>query len=117
MNCICVSLVSALVLLGGCSHLLPRAEQEVINPWKDFAEALASYDKIVPYATHIEAVRELGFAPNHSANTQVLNQAQVVDDVVVYKQWSGEPKIEFTELRINPLGPLQSMGETLKVAP
>ncbi|WP_147321329.1 hypothetical protein [Rhodoferax lacus] len=188
MNCICVSLASALVLLGGCSHLLPRAEQEVINPWKDFAEALASYDKIVPYATHIEAVRELGFAPNHSANTQVLNQAQVVnavlpsplqgrmnppqgivdcikaqeactgylmepskitqtrvgsffldflnfkrntvtsgwrfsalvvvvDDVVVYKQWSGEPKIESTELRINPLGPLQSMGETLKVAP
>lgn len=188
MNCICASLTSALVFLGGCSSLLPKAEQEVINPWKDFADARTSYDKIVPYATRIEAVRELGFAPSRSANTQVLNQAQVVnavlpsplqgfmnppkgivdcikaqdactgylmepskithkrvgsflldflnfkrntvtsgwrfsalvvvvDDLVVYKQWSGEPKIESTELRINPLGPLQSMGETLKVAP
>jgi hypothetical protein len=41
----------------------------------------------------------------------------VIDDHVVYKQWSGQPRIESTDLRRNPLGPLQSMGETLKVAP
>jgi hypothetical protein len=41
----------------------------------------------------------------------------VIDDKVVYKQWSGLPKIETTEVRTNPLGPLQSMGETLKVLP
>jgi hypothetical protein len=41
----------------------------------------------------------------------------VVDDKVVYKQWTGQPKIESTELRSNPLGPLQGMGEALKLAP
>jgi hypothetical protein len=41
----------------------------------------------------------------------------VVDDKVVYKQWTGQPKIESTELRSNPLGPLQGMGESLKVTP
>jgi hypothetical protein len=41
----------------------------------------------------------------------------VIDDKVVYKQWTGQPKIETTEVRTNPLGPLQSMGETLKVLP
>ena len=41
----------------------------------------------------------------------------VIDGLVVYKQWSGQPKIESTDLRINPLGPLQSMGETAKVVP
>ncbi len=41
----------------------------------------------------------------------------VIDGVVVYKQWSGQPKIESTDVRVNPLGPLQSMGETVKAAP
>ena len=41
----------------------------------------------------------------------------VIDDHVVYKQWSGQPRIETTDLRVNPLGPLQSMGETLKPTP
>jgi len=41
----------------------------------------------------------------------------VVGETVVYKQWDGQPKIEINDLRVNPLGPLQSMGETLKVAP
>lgn len=41
----------------------------------------------------------------------------VIDGVVVYKQWSGQPKIESSDVRINPLGPLQSMGETMKPPP
>ena len=41
----------------------------------------------------------------------------VIADKVVYKQWTGQPRIESTELRSNPLGPLQSMGETVKVLP
>lgn len=41
----------------------------------------------------------------------------VIDEQVVYKQWSGQPRIESSDLRTNPLGPLQSMGETMKVLP
>lgn len=38
----------------------------------------------------------------------------VIHDKVVYKQWSGRPKIEETEVRNNPLGPLQGVGESMK---
>lgn len=167
--------------------MLPAARQDISNPWKDFADAKAAYDKIVPYRSDLEAVRNLGFS-SQTANVQLLNEAQVVnavlpsplkdkttipngikdcmqrqddctgylmepshitqtrvgnflldflnfkrntvtsgwkfsalvvviDQVVVYKQWSGEPRIESVDLRINPLGPLQSMGETLKPTP
>lgn len=41
----------------------------------------------------------------------------VVDDKVVFKQWSGRPRIEETELRRNPLGPLQGLGEGLRPTP
>jgi hypothetical protein len=41
----------------------------------------------------------------------------VVHNRLVCKQWTGQPKIESSALRVNPLGPLQEMGEALKVAP
>lgn len=41
----------------------------------------------------------------------------VIDDKVVYKQWSGQPRIEETEVRHNPLGPLQGVGEALRPSP
>ena len=41
----------------------------------------------------------------------------VIDNQVVFKQWSGRPRIEETELRRNPLGPLQGIGESLKPVP
>jgi len=41
----------------------------------------------------------------------------VINNQVVFKQWSGRPRIEETELRRNPLGPLQGIGESLKPAP
>ncbi len=37
----------------------------------------------------------------------------VINNLVVYKQWSGRPQIEETELQRNPLGPLQSVGPSL----
>ncbi len=38
----------------------------------------------------------------------------VINNKVVYKQWSGNPRIEETESRRNPLGPLQGIGESLR---
>jgi len=36
----------------------------------------------------------------------------VVDGVVVFKQWSGQPRISEVQVRRNPLGPLQGAGES-----
>jgi hypothetical protein len=180
--------ITIVLQLCGCATMLPSAKQAVITPWSDFEGAKSSYDRIIPFVTSMQTVRELGFDPYKTANMKVLNQAQVVnavlpsplqnpttipqgisdcmrvqdgcvgylmepskidqkregnflldflnfkrntvttgwkfsalivviDDTVVYKQWDGQPKIETTDDRTNPLGPLQSMGETVKVLP
>ncbi|MDE0723634.1 MAG: hypothetical protein OSB62_02920 [Alphaproteobacteria bacterium] len=36
-----------------------------------------------------------------------------VDDVVVYKSWSGTPSIKAYEKKVIPLGPMQNIGELL----
>lgn len=37
----------------------------------------------------------------------------LVDDVVVYRAWSGQPHVNEVEVKTNPLGPLQDMGPTI----
>ena len=40
------------------------------------------------------------------------------DDLVVYRNWSGQPILNETEVRTNPLGPLQDVGpSTISVPP
>ncbi len=34
----------------------------------------------------------------------------LVNDVVVYRSWAGQPSVKETEVRANPLGPLQDIG-------
>jgi hypothetical protein len=41
----------------------------------------------------------------------------VIDNQVVYKQWSGQPQIHTTVHRTNPLGPLQSIDESFGIGP
>ena len=36
-----------------------------------------------------------------------------VDDLVVYKSWGGQPKVNEVEVTSNPLGPLQDVGPSL----
>lgn len=40
----------------------------------------------------------------------------IIDDTVVYKLWSGTPHVEATEVKINPLGPIQDVGTILNRA-
>jgi hypothetical protein len=37
----------------------------------------------------------------------------LVDDVVVYRAWGGQPNINEVEVNTNPLGPLQELGPAL----
>jgi hypothetical protein len=37
----------------------------------------------------------------------------LVNDVVVYRAWGGQPKVSEVELNTNPLGPLQDMGPAI----
>jgi hypothetical protein len=40
----------------------------------------------------------------------------LIDDVVVYRVWGGQPRVNDTETQTNPLGPLQDVGPRL-IAP
>lgn len=173
--------LSAGCLLSACASLLPTSQDKSVQPWKSFEEAKASYDRIQPFVTDLEAVRALGFDPFKTPNMRILNHAQVVqavvpppipdngivppgivqcikaqdacqgyymepnridkdrvgnflldfmnfrretittgwrfgalivviDDKVVYKQWSGTPSILEESVQKNPLGPLQGLG-------
>ena len=51
-----------------------------------------------------------GFKKNtHTTGWAFQAMVILVDEVVVYKLWSGTPKIEGYERTVNPLGPMQSM--------
>jgi hypothetical protein len=37
----------------------------------------------------------------------------LVNDLVVYRSWSGQPSVNEIEVNTNPLGPLQEMGPAI----
>lgn len=69
-------------LLSACTSLLPNSQEKSVQPWTTFEEAKASYDQIEPFATDLDAVRELGFDPFRTPNMKILNHAQVVQTVL-----------------------------------
>jgi hypothetical protein len=76
-----VSLFSA-CLLSACASLLPTAQDKSVQAWTSFEEAMASYNKIEPFVTDLDAVRQLGFDPFKTPNVRILNHAQVVQLVL-----------------------------------
>jgi hypothetical protein len=41
----------------------------------------------------------------------------LLNDVVVYRNWGGQPVVDETDVRTNPLGPLQNMGPSAVSVP
>lgn len=74
--------LSTVCLLTACTRLLPTSVDKSVQPWMTFEEAKASYDKIEPFATDLDAVHKLGFDPFKTPNMKILNHAQVVQTVL-----------------------------------
>jgi hypothetical protein len=171
------------LLLGGCSSLLPSAKSES-SPFESYEQAQQAIESLVPMQSNVTAVKDLGIAPPHYANTVILTQADIVrrfvpsalllredldpgilaclqarnacrgwevtatriaknrtgnfladftnfsrrqettgwrfkglillvDDLVVFRSWGGQPRISEVEVTKNPLGPFQDMGPTI----
>jgi hypothetical protein len=75
-------LLSIACLLPGCAILLPSSQDKSLQPWTSFEEAKASYDKIEPFVTDLDTLRELGFDPFNTPNIKILNHAEVVQTVL-----------------------------------
>ena len=96
---------------------------EVLDP--PLRGCLAEGEQCLAYeidVKHIERKREGNFWLDFLTFRRTTNvsgwrfNALIVmkDDLVVYKLWGGQPTIKETEKDTRPLGPLQSLGESLR---
>lgn len=67
-----------LLALGGCSGLLPRGEAVTEGPWKSYAEAQATFDKIMPDQTRVDELKALHFDVQNSPNITILNYSDIL---------------------------------------
>lgn len=63
--------------LGGCS-LLPEGKETVESPWRSFADAKATYDKIEPGRTTLAQLKKLGIDPYTTSNVSVLSYLDII---------------------------------------
>jgi len=69
-----------MVLITGCSALLPSSKEETIASWDQFEEAKTAYDKICLGESRAE-LKELGFDVANSPNIEVLSYLDVASKV------------------------------------
>lgn len=78
--------------LTGCSSLLPSSRQDVKASWDGFGDVKTAFDRIVPYATTTEDLKDLGFDPFAASNIELLTYMDIV------KRFMPNPNIKKEEL-------------------
>lgn len=66
-----------ILLLAGCSSLLPRGRSES-SPFKSFDEARSAIEALVPMKSTVAALSQLGIDPVQQPNTVILRHPDVV---------------------------------------
>lgn len=66
----------SIVLVSGCTALLPSSKEETISAWRHFHDVKSAYDRISPGET-TEGLKSLGFDIANSPNVQILNYLDV----------------------------------------
>lgn len=64
-------------LISGCASLMPSEANMGISPWSEYAEAQRQFEKIEPYKTEINDLKNLFFDPEKNPNTTYLNYLSV----------------------------------------
>jgi hypothetical protein len=67
------------VALSGCGGMLPKGRTVTESPWGSFDEAKAAFDKITPYNTSIQDLKNLGFDPYSTPNIKILTYLDLTD--------------------------------------
>ena len=70
-------LLSLVLLLVGCSSMLPRAHSES-SPFTNFDEARQAIEGLVPMHSDVAAMTRLGITPVQQPNTLILTHADIV---------------------------------------
>ncbi|GBC64150.1 hypothetical protein DENIS_5168 [Desulfonema ishimotonii] len=69
----------SIVILAGCSSLLPSAKNDIKSPWQTFEEAKMAFDQIVPYKTTSLELKALGIDPFTRSNIKLLTYLDVIE--------------------------------------
>ena len=70
-------LLAFLLVLVGCSSLLPRA-RSLSTPFQTFDEARSAIDSLIPMRSDISALKRMGIDPEQQPNTLILSHADIV---------------------------------------
>ncbi len=66
--------------MGGCSNnLLPRTQDATLSRWNSFEQAISDFDKVIPYQTTTEGLKELGYDPYTQPNIKILSYLEIVE--------------------------------------
>jgi hypothetical protein len=69
---------SVVVLLAGCTALLPRSESGAKSQWASFDTARDNFDRVTPYKTTKAQLTSLGLDPITNPNITILNYSDVI---------------------------------------
>jgi hypothetical protein len=70
---VCLSMTTT-----GCTNLLPRDSADIESPFKSYEEARDALEKVTPYQTTVEQLRQLGFDIHASANVRLIPYPETV---------------------------------------
>lgn len=69
---------SLVVVLAGCTALLPRSESGAKSQWVNFDRAKDHFDRVKPYETSKAQLAALGLDPVSNPNITILNYSDVI---------------------------------------
>ncbi len=74
--------VMAILLLSGCSSLLPSVKQRSESIWKSYDEAQQAFERIQSGTTRLEELWALGFDPRKHPNIRLLNYLDIIKQFI-----------------------------------
>lgn len=72
-----ICLLSLVLLVSGCSSMLPRSRSES-SPFKSFDEARHAIEGLVPMQSNVATMTQLGISPVQQPNTTILTHDEIV---------------------------------------
>ena len=66
------------IFLAACSALLPKEAAVTQSPWESYQDAEQTFEKVVPYQTTVEDLKQLQLDPNLNSNVSVLSYSDIV---------------------------------------
>jgi hypothetical protein len=66
-----------LIMLNGCTALLPSSKEVVLVPWDSFQEVRESFDKVVSNKTTLHQLKKVGFDIYSTPNVKILNYLDI----------------------------------------